>query len=181
MNINQNDSQLYGVHQGVLYGQNERVEELNERLTSRNLSDTPLKPNYDPRPVPTKYSHFPIINRRAQSNEPAINFIDHNVSVNFNPGSDRAPPAGYSNKIDVENALRNQFFAIQNTDQNVYIPSSASDLYKTTIVSKPTEQPYPLLFQQQQFSKNLHPNLLDTNIGNDKFYNHTRTQLRNSA
>jgi hypothetical protein len=181
MNNQQPITSFYGVPEGVLYGQNARVDELNQRITSRNSPDAPLKPNYDPRSVSTKYSHFPMINRRAPSHEPVLNYVDHNVSVNFNPGNSRAPPIGYSNKIDVENVLRNQFFANQKgADQNVYIPSSNSDLYKTTVVSRPAEQPYPLLFQKETFSNNLHPNLENPAIGRADFFNHTRTQLRGS-
>jgi hypothetical protein len=181
MNIQQPQSNFYGVPQGVLYGQNERVDELNDRITARNTPDTPLKPNYDPRPVPTKYAHFPIINRRAPSHEPVINFLDHNVSAHFNPGNARAPPAGFSNQVDTETVLRNQFFAMQGgAGQHVYIPSSNSDLYKTTVVSKPSEQPHPLLFQQEQFSKMQHPNLTNPAVGRADFFNHTRTQLRGS-
>ena len=179
MNLQQHQTNFYGVQQGVIYGQNKRVDELNERILSRNSSDAPLKPNYNPRSVSTKYAHFPMINRRAPSHEPEINYVDHNVNVNFNPGNSRAPPIGYSNKIDVENVLRNQFFAKQKgADQNVYIPSSNSDLYKTTVISTPAEQPYPLLFQKQTFSNNLHPNLENLTIGKSDFFNHTRTQLR---
>jgi len=182
MNLQMPTTNFYGVQQGVMYGQNDRVDELNSRITSRNTPDAPLRPNYDPRSVSTKYAHFPMINRRAPSYEPALNYLDHNVSVNFNPGNSRAPPAGYSNKIDVENVLRNQFFAMQNgAGQHVYIPSSNSDLYKTTVVSKPAEQPYPLLFEKQAFSNNLHPNLDNTAIGRSDFFNHTRTQLRGSS
>jgi hypothetical protein len=182
MDLQQSSSSFYGVQQGVLYGQNDRVDELNERILSRNQPDAPLKPNYDPRSVPTKYAIFPIISRRAPSKEPVINFMDHNVNVNFNPGNARAPPAGYSNKVDVENVLRNQFFANQNgIGKDVYVPSSNSDLYKTTVVSRPTEQPHPLLFAETQFSNTLHPNVVNSNIGRENFFNHTRTQLRGSA
>jgi hypothetical protein len=54
MNTQQTSSNFYGVPHGVLYGQNERVDELNERISARNAPDTHLKPNYDPRPVSTK-------------------------------------------------------------------------------------------------------------------------------
>jgi len=181
MTTQQTTSSFYGVQQGVLYGQNERVDELNDRISARNAPDTHLKPNYDPRPVSTKYAHFPMINRRAPSHEPVINFMDHSVSANFNPGSSRAPPVGYFNQVDTETVLRNQFFALQNgPGQHVYIPSSDSDLYKITVVSKPSEQPHPLLFRNEEFSKMTHPNVENPAIGRNNFFNHTRTQLRNT-
>jgi hypothetical protein len=35
------------------------------------------------------------------------------------------------------------------------------------------------LFATQRFSTDIHPNLEGSNIGMDRFFNHTRTQLRN--
>ena len=180
MNLQQTSDKLYGVPEGVYYGQNERVDELNNRIQSRHFADSPLEPNFNPRSVPTKYSHFPIINRRKPIQESAIQYPNYHLNANFNPGSARAPPSGFINNVDTETFLRNQFFANQHgCDQNVYVPSSNSDLYKISIVSRPSVQPHEDLFEQPQFSQTPHPNLVDTQIGNDKFFNHTRTQLRN--
>jgi hypothetical protein len=44
---------------GLYTCQQERTDELNERMFSRIHSDNSLRPNYDPRPVSTKYSVFP--------------------------------------------------------------------------------------------------------------------------
>jgi hypothetical protein len=107
--------------------------------------------------------------------------LNHMVESNFNPGNARAPPSGYVVNVDNESILRNQTFALNHgADQSVYIPSSNSDLYKTTVVSRPSHQPHPQLFQRPQFSSHIHPNLIDNSIGQDRFYNHTRTQLRNT-
>ena len=51
-------SKLYGVPDGLLIGQQSRVDEINERIGSRQFSDQPLAPNFDPRPVMTKYMIF---------------------------------------------------------------------------------------------------------------------------
>jgi hypothetical protein len=81
--------------------------------------------------------------------------------------------------IDKETILRNQVFALQHgADQAIYVPSSNSDLYKTTIVSTPGEpQPFPSLFSKSQFAVTENP-VEGTNIGKNVFFNHTRTQLR---
>jgi hypothetical protein len=159
----QMNNQIYGAHQGVQYGQNERADELNERINARTIPDSPLEPNFNPRPVSTKYAQFPIVNRRKMVNEPSI------------------PYPGYRNNVDVENSLRNQEYALQHgAEQNVYIPSSNSDLYRPTIVSAPSEQPHPRLFEQHNFSSMPHPNVENSIIGRDQFFNHTRTQLRNA-
>jgi hypothetical protein len=177
MNINET-GKIYGVPEYLYYGQNERVDELNDRMKERQFPDSPLEPMFAPRSVPTKYSHFPIINRRKPMNEPAVPYLDYNI-VNFNPGSQRAPPSGILKNIDTETVLRNQTIALQKSEQAVYVPSSSSDLYKVTVVSKPSEQTHPLLFEQQTFNSQMHPNVSNANIGRDQLFNHTRTQLRN--
>jgi len=178
MNINDNEK-IHGLPEYLYYGQNERVDELNERIKSRQFPDSPLEPMLAPRSVPTKYSLFPIINRRKPMNEPFIPYLDYNIKQNFNPGTQNAPPSGYINNIDTETVLRNQNFALQKADQSIYVPSSNSDLYKVSVVSKPGQQTHPLLFEQPIFDSKLHPNISNSNIGRDKLFNHTRTQLRN--
>jgi len=54
---------IHGLVSGVYYGQNARVDELNNRISARVQSDIPLTPNFDVRPVPTKYARFPLIDR----------------------------------------------------------------------------------------------------------------------
>lgn len=178
MNIGESEK-INGVPEYLYYGQNERVDELNDRIKDRQFPDSPLEPMFAPRSVPTKYSLFPIINRRKPFNEPVIPYIDYSQSGNFNPSTNGAPPSGYINNIDVETVLRNQTFALQHSEQNIYIPSSQSELYNVKIVSRPGEQTHPLLFEQATFSDHPHPNVVGANIGRDKLFNHTRTQLRN--
>ena len=177
----QSNSGIYGVPEGILYGQHDRTDELNNRMNERYFSDKPLEANFDPRPVPTKYAHFPIINRRTPAKEPIMHEPTYAVTDNFNPGNRRAPINGFISNIDVETKLRNQAFALQRgADQNVYIPSSKSDLYVTSIVSRPGVQPHPDLFSRPQFVGRNVTNVENTNIGKDTFLNHTRTQLRNT-
>ena len=80
-----NQSTILGLPQYLYYGQNERVDELNDRIATRHFSDSPLQPNFDPRSVPTKYAHFPIINRRTLLKEPVIPRIDSTPSPRFGP------------------------------------------------------------------------------------------------
>jgi hypothetical protein len=183
MDLQMNDNKILGVPVGVYYGQNERVDELNDRINTRYFPDSPLQPNFDPRSIPTKYSKFPIINRRKTFDEPVIPYLDYNQKINFNPGTHRAPPSGFLNNIDTETILRNQTFALQRgSEQSIYIPSSNSDLYRVTIPSGSIkdQQPHPDLFNREVFDQTPHPNVHGTNIGKDRFMNHTRTQLRGS-
>ena len=175
MNL-QESEKIMGIPEGIYYGQFDRVNELNDRLGSRQFPDVALQPNFDPRPLSTKYTFTPSYTKpsvRIQRN------LDHVVELNFNPGTSRAPPQGFLNNIDKETILRNQAFALQHgADQGVYVPSSNSDLYKTTIVSTPGEhQPFPNLFSKSQFAITNNP-VEGTKIGKNMFFNHTRTQLR---
>ena len=178
-NNNNNDS-LYGVHTGVMTGQNERVDELNQRMQTRYFPDITLAPNFDPRPVQTKQTLFPIMNIRKDSTYPILPSINHNVENNFNPGTRKGPSNGFLSNIDTETKLRNQTAVLQHgANQNVYVPSSSSDLYKVHVVSSPSEQPFPGLFVKEQLITNIPSSLQQGDIGRNRFSNHTRTQLRN--
>lgn len=180
MNLQSNDK-MYGVTEGVYYGQQERVDEINDRMKERVYPDSPLQPNFSPRPIPTKYSVFPIVNRRTPSKATYIPYPDYNSEINFNPGNSSAPVSGYINNIDVETILRNQTTCLQHgAEQGVYIPTTNSDLYNVSVVSKPSNQPCPLLFETYEFNQSPNPNVLNSTIGRDQFFNHTRTQLRNA-
>lgn len=175
----QKGNKMYGVVNGLYYGQQERVEELNERIQSRIIPDSPLAPNFDFRATPTRYTDFSTIDSQKKQKEHILPYPTYNTSVNFNPGNTSGPVSGYTSNISVETLLRNQHFALQNgSDQGMYVPSSNSTLYKTTVISRPSEQPYPMLFKKERFSQAPHPNVQGTTIGNDQFFNHTRTQLR---
>lgn len=174
-----NNNKIYGLQEGIIYGQNERVDELNDRIKSRQFPDVGLQANFDPRPVNTKYSLFPIINRRTSGTEHIDAGMHHYVELNFNPGTHRAPPSGYINNVDVETCLRNQTVALQHGPGiGEYIPSSKSELYNVKVVSKPSNQPFPELFKQYNYDQQVHANLQNNKIGMDRLHNHTRTQLR---
>jgi hypothetical protein len=177
-----NHSQIYGIPSGILYGQFERTEEINTRIYDRVIPDQKLSPNFDPRSVPTKQSLFPVVNRRTPVNVSIDKQPTYNVEQGFNPGNLRAPPSGFLKNVDTETILRNQTFALQKGGiQNVYIPSSQSDLYNTSVPvpSRHEVQPHPDLFTLPSFAGRVNNNVDDTPIGKDKFFNHTRTQLRN--
>jgi len=165
---------------GVLYQQNERLDELNQRLGQRQFSDRPLQPNYDPRPVPTKYSHFPIVDRRKVApSTPLNNYLEYSSNTTFAPiVSHNAPVDTYFQNIDSESGLRNQFFALQKgADQAIYVPESGSDLYGFSAVGRQESQTHTDLFLKQQFSQVPNANA-NPAIGCDRFFNHTRQQLR---
>jgi len=180
MNLVEQENKIFGLPQYLEYNQQERVDELNDRISNRQFPFSPLQPNFDPRPVPTKYSLFPIVNRRTPIKEPLVPYLDYDL-INFNPGTARAPPSGYIKNVEKECELRNQYSALQHgTFEGVYIPPNTSDLYVTRVPigSQMEEQPFPALFSQPVLGNIPNPNIVNSNIGKETFYNHTRTQLR---
>jgi hypothetical protein len=180
MNL-QDNNKINGIPDGVSYGQFDREEDLNKRINGRQFPDSPLEPNFDLRPLSTKYTKFSVLDKEVKKQN-KNEFSNHRLSGNFNPGTSRAPVSGYFSNIDLESSMRNQLFALQHgIPQNTYIPTSESELYKVHVVSNDTTpQPHANLFHKSDFDKSLHPNLHMTNIGSDKFFNHTRTQLRDT-
>lgn len=179
-------SGVYGIPDGISYGQNERVDELNSRMFDRFYPEQGLKPNLDFRPVPTKYAHFPVIDRRSKMdvNTSIASVPDFTTSGFFVPAMGRnGPVSGFINNVNTESELRNQYFALQHgADQAVYVPASTSDLYKISVPtgSNQMSNPHQGLSVRPTFSSAPNPNA-NPNIGKDIFMNNTRTQLRNSV
>lgn len=156
-----------------------RVEELNERIWSRNVPDKALAANFDPRPMSTKYAHFGILDRRGITTVPISETEAHTVSANFNPGTQRAPPGSIIRDVDIETSLRNQYHVLRHGDNySEYVPSSNSDLFLVPIPSSSTGNGYtshPHLFKQEA-----HSTLRAEKQGTGStFGNNTRVQLRN--
>jgi hypothetical protein len=171
---------IYGLVNGISYGQNERVDELNTRISERIHTDVPLQPNFDPRPIPTKYAHFPIINRRADASVPVPQYGVYDTS-SFSAMNRRGPVEGYLKNVDLESDLRNQYYALQRgAPQREYVPASNSDLYRVEVpLTRMEPQTHPDLFRQFAFEP-VTRNQSDS-IGRSQFFNHTRTQLRTGA
>tara|TARA_Y100001958_G_C21248343_1_gene580926 strand:+ start:8835 stop:9371 length:537 start_codon:yes stop_codon:yes gene_type:complete len=170
-----NPDSMYGVVNGFYECNMARTEELNERLNSRRIPSSNLQPQYSLRPVSTKYAVMPIMDRHAPSTVPLRRYPNYNVAKTFNPGNTVSHWSGFATCVNDESRLRNQFFALQKSDNGEYIPSTRSDLYNMKIESKPTQQPFPGLFQEEKF-KDFDPNVC--NLGNNLFDNCTRVQLK---
>ena len=164
---------------GIIYRQYDRLNDLNNRIQNRQFPDQALQPNYDPRPVPTKYSHFPVIDRRKMNIEtPLAKYLDYATETNFAAVSKKGTVDGFLRNVNTESSLRNQYFALQKgADQAIYVPSSSSDLYGFQAVGRQENQTHTSLFQKFSFDHTLNANL-NPAIGGDRFFNHTRTQLR---
>tara|TARA_Y100000816_G_C25976375_1_gene509684 strand:+ start:229 stop:753 length:525 start_codon:yes stop_codon:yes gene_type:complete len=161
----------------LLIGQQDRTEELNNRLFNRNVPSSLLKPQFEPRPASTKRTKLPIIDESSNQNTDKRKYLDYSLESVFYGGNSKAPVEGYFSNILKENDLRNQTRLLQRNDPlSTYIPDSTSDLYNTIVPSRPDTQPHPLLFTRQQF---IQTPTFHNQIGNELFNNHCRTQLRN--
>jgi hypothetical protein len=172
---------LIPVIPGILYGQNERVDELNTRIYDRVKPDEQLQPNIDLRPASTKYSYFPIIDLRKESKVDISPPLDYSISSGFTPTVSKGPVVGYFDNVAVESQLRNQYFALQRgANQGTYVPSSQSDLYRDSVPSSsnPVAQPFPDLFTHTTFQSS---RTVVPGVGRDQFFNNTRTQLRGTG
>ena len=151
------------IYTGLLRGQHDRVDELNDRILGRAFDNKSSKPVFDPRAVSTKYSLFPILDRR-----PKIYLDDKD-------------PVGQNVETETDLYGRKERVGVYDSGSK-FRPSLESDMYKVK-VGKPTDQPPPeraLLFTRPTFDATIHPNLISSQIGNNVFNNHTRTQLRGS-
>jgi len=176
MNTNVLDND--GAFEGVYYCNLNRNEELNQRISSRNIPSGYLEAKFSPRPVSTKYSLLPVVDQYKKTNVPIVTTAPYNVGKIFNPGNEQAPWSGFATNVNKESDLRGQTNAIQECSQAFYVPSSNSDLYKygwkqnNSIV-----QPFPDLFKNEHFSP-FNPNPHSNTIGFGLFNNATRQQTK---
>lgn len=159
------------IPKGLIYCNMKRDNELNERLVQRNIPSKNLEPSFSPRPVPTKYTLFPT---SLACKNYSVCYEKYNIYDTFNPGNAKAPWSGYASNVNEESILRNQINQLSKDDKNTFIPDSSGELYNVKVVSKPEIQPFPNLFQNQNFHS-FNPNTL--NIGKEIFNNCTRQQL----
>tara|TARA_B100000902_G_C27322663_1_gene925832 strand:+ start:8354 stop:8878 length:525 start_codon:yes stop_codon:yes gene_type:complete len=156
-----------------------RLEELNTRIAFRNIPSSNLQPTLSVRSTPTKYTKFMVNNNieNCVNTQPTTNFTVNSV---FLPGDRNGPYAGFSNKINDESYLRNQYFALQNCPQATWVPDSTSELYTYNVDANIKQsnvlQEFPHLFRRHTLGYfNPNPN---NKIGINIFNNSTRCQLK---
>ena len=156
------------------------LEDINARIFSRNIPSRNLPPCLSVRSMPTKYTTFQVNSDIKVNN---TNSIPTNYTVDsvFLPCDRQGPYSGFSNKINDESYLRNQFFAMQSCPEAYWIPDSSSELYSYNVDAniKPgnISQQHPNLFRKDTFGY-FNPNP-DNRLGVQIFNNSTRCQLKN--
>ena len=106
--------------------------ELNERMNTRYFPSQHLRPNFDPRPLSTKYEKF---NKSSLTKTlpplPKTSNEKHTFSPKkvFYPGNSKAPVHYALQSVDVESHLRNQYHLLQKNEKLGYAPHNNSSLY----------------------------------------------------
>jgi hypothetical protein len=157
----------------------EKNESINNNIFSRNIPSQMLETSFGPRSVNTKYSKFPILDHKKETDVPIKAYETYNTETTFYPGDRKPHFCGFSTNIDKESSLRNQFFALQSADQAKYIPSTTSDLYQNNVdfININRNLDGSAMFRQESFN-DYNPNISNM-IGSSIFNNSTRVQLKN--
>jgi hypothetical protein len=169
--------EFHGVVNGAYSNHHDRLGEINQRISERNTPSATLRPAFNVRPLSSKYAMMPIIESRPVPTVSTQAYQKYTTESVFNPGNAKAPWEGWVDRVNVESSLRNQFFALQRSDNAVYVPNSTSDLYQVQVDTRDVEQPNPYLFDNGATNfapMNPNPN----GLGKLTFENSTRFQLR---
>ena len=159
---------------------NQRTEEINQRISYRNIPSSQLQPHFDIRPLSSKYAKMPIVDRHVNHKVPIQVIPTYDIETTFNPGSAQAPWSGFAANINNESRLRNQFYALQNgAGQSCYIPFKNIQLYNAyTPDATANQQPFQELFTNQPFADF---NPCPKGLGVSFFENCTRQQIKELA
>ena len=117
-----------------------RVDELNKRISSRLMPSSHAPMSFSPRPVSTKYALFPMIDQIAKAETTILS----RPVPSFLPG-DSAPFSGYN--VHQESKLQIRA-TLQRDSASQYFPSSNSDLFQHSVPKTPDVQTHPLLFAE---------------------------------
>ena len=150
--------------------------ELNNRLHKRVFPKSNLQPNFEFRPISTKYTKFLVETPQEKiSEQNKMNYKYFNPHQTMYTGNANGPVHYALDNVDVESKLQNRFFALQKNDQATYVPPLHSQLYKHTsnLQDKPMENTE--YFENVVYTFN--PD--QCNLAPSKFNNATRNNLRN--
>jgi len=160
---------------------NDRVNEINERILDRQFPSQNLDILYKPRPQQTRFNIMPTVDTKHCIVN--INNVSYDIKKTFNPGTTNGPWSGFVSKINDESILRNQVYTLQNNPQSKYIPSIKSELYNPTQINiSKDNQPFPNLFKTYKYNSSNDNENDDDSEKTDYllFNNFTRQQLKDT-
>ena len=172
---------MFGIIKGFYSTNHEGQRQINDASFKHSVINQPsiIETHYSNRPVPTRYVKMPIIDvkNRVDKNEPKIIATNN---LNYLPATEKGPWNTYMSNIDIETTLRNQNVKNSRCDNNLYIPSSKSDLYEN---SKNVNNSTGVSMNKHKllFKEPIH-NPVNRNkfkLPDELFNNHTRVQRNN--
>jgi hypothetical protein len=127
----------------------------------------------------TKYSILPILDPRVAIKVPMTQFPTYSSEQTFNPGNTISPWSGFASNVNIESQLRNQIYPLNKCNDDVYVPSSNSDLYHSSFKTNSNiKQEFEGLFHTEIFNK-FNPN--PSNLSQSPFNNSTRVDIKNMS
>jgi hypothetical protein len=151
--------------------------ELNINMNKRHFPSSNLQPNFDPRPLSTKYSllNFPTKNPHVNDvTVPLIHYDRYDNSNVFYPGNSKAPISHFLDNVDTESLLKNQFKILTNRDGPNYIPNANSDLFLEKKYQDNRESNLYKLPHKVRGTDNK-----KCDLAPNTFFNHTRHNVKN--
>ena len=156
--------------------------ELNLKINKRNKElryypSNNLQPNFDPRPLSTKYSllKYPLENKHVDNNSTSLMKYDrYDNNKIFYPGNSKAPISHFFDNIDIDSVLKNQHRRLTTNDGPNYIPNIKSDLF---LENKYQDNSQSNLYKLPYKIRGTHNN--KCNIAPNTFFNHTRYNIKN--
>lgn len=143
--------------------------ELNNKINKRYFPTKELQPNFDPRPISTKYALLEISPQVNNSCDREIlrEYEKYDIHKTFFPGDAKGPVSYSLDTINIESELRNQYH-----EKRGYIPSIQSSLYKNKFENNNSTNYTTLRYNVKGTDNH------KCNLAPNHFFNHTRMNIK---
>jgi hypothetical protein len=152
--------------------------ELNEKINKRYFPSKEIQPNFDPRPLSTKYSVLSLHpnNKIIHNNNIDLrNYHEFDTHKIFYSGNRKPPVSYFFDNINIESNLRNQNKILNKYNNHSYFYNEDSDLYKISpSLVENTKEKYKFLDYR---ISGMNPK--KCNLETTVFFNTTRTNVKN--
>jgi len=81
---------MYGVVNGAYSNHHDRLGEINQRISDRNIPSAALRPAFNVRPLSSKYAMMPILETRPVPTVQIPPYQHFTTEAVFNPGNGKA-------------------------------------------------------------------------------------------